>query len=686
MDKVPPPPAALPAKVDEKKSAPSFLAWLPWEKITIWGLFLLAVYTLRHFFFIIFMTFIVAYIMRGIVQRIARVLSPRRERAWLERILAVICFALLLFGGYEVGSFLGPTIKTQAEALFGRVTNLDPQREFNTILNKTVGAFLFSREFGDRNDLRYQTEFVNWQEQGPRRVRAFQEFPGLVASVEGAFSEAFKEDERRRIAARMTATPIEPQDLESWFLEKRAPEIYDAHREAYRDKWEALYVEIADENSLKAFKQNPDWEMVRDGRILKTIWREKVVEAKSYSKYEEEYRVYLVESLLEEARSSPAFQERFREYYEKQRQANPRGYEYDFDKYLELKAAYRLGEKAFSEALGQPDNLSEEQRLDLMRGDFQLEKQEELANQWWTEGPTALHIKNTLSKWATDAASVIAGWIRDGIKYLITIPIQLALSLLLSFFITFDVPKLRKGIDKLKESRARDFYNEIAPGLISFGRLIGRAFQAQGLIALFNTLLTFLAITFLGIQNEVFLCAIVFVCSFIPVLGVVLSSVPIAIIAIVQPGGSLWLAIQVIAAILVIHFLETSILNPKILGDMLHLHPVLVLAILAVGEHFFGIWGLLLGVPVMVYIIRFVILDEGIPGLIEPVRAGAPPAAPAERPPAASPAVEGAAAAPPERRPAPAPLPAGERPSYAAVGSVTAVGAADPGREGPGGG
>ena len=48
----------------------------------------------------------------------------------------------------------------------------------------------------------------------------------------------------------------------------------------------------------------------------------------------------------------------------------------------------------------------------------------------------------------------------------------------------------------------------------------------------------------------------------------------------------------------------------EILGEMLHLHPVLVLGILVVGEHFFHVWGLLLGVPIMVYIIHYVILEE----------------------------------------------------------------------------
>ncbi len=58
--------------------------------------------------------------------------------------------------------------------------------------------------------------------------------------------------------------------------------------------------------------------------------------------------------------------------------------------------------------------------------------------------------------------------------------------------------------------------------------------------------------------------------------------------------------------------------QPRIVGKVLHLHPVMVLLILVIGEHFFGIWGLLLGVPIAVYLIRVVILKEAIPGIYEP--------------------------------------------------------------------
>jgi predicted PurR-regulated permease PerM len=91
-----------------------------------------------------------------------------------------------------------------------------------------------------------------------------------------------------------------------------------------------------------------------------------------------------------------------------------------------------------------------------------------------------------------------------------------------------------------------------------------------------------------------------------------------------QPDGSLMLALYALLGIGVIHAIESMVLSPRIVGKILHLHPVLVLAILVIGEHLFGIWGLLLGVPVAVFAIHAGILAEGIPGIYEPPEARRP--------------------------------------------------------------
>jgi predicted PurR-regulated permease PerM len=59
------------------------------------------------------------------------------------------------------------------------------------------------------------------------------------------------------------------------------------------------------------------------------------------------------------------------------------------------------------------------------------------------------------------------------------------------------------------------------------------------------------------------------------------------------------LAVEVLLWIVGIHQLEANLLNPKIMGDQAHIHPVLVVFSLLAGEHFFGVPGALLAVPVL---------------------------------------------------------------------------------------
>jgi predicted PurR-regulated permease PerM len=130
---------------------------------------------------------------------------------------------------------------------------------------------------------------------------------------------------------------------------------------------------------------------------------------------------------------------------------------------------------------------------------------------------------------------------------------------------------------------------------------LGRAFEAQLIIALFNTFLTAIGIQLLGLDQQIaFLLLIVFLCSFIPVAGVFISSVPICLVAL-QTGG-LQLVVLAIVLITIIHLIEAYILNPRIYGSRMHLNPVIVLMILTIGGKLFHVWGFILGVPVFTYI------------------------------------------------------------------------------------
>lgn len=184
---------------------------------------------------------------------------------------------------------------------------------------------------------------------------------------------------------------------------------------------------------------------------------------------------------------------------------------------------------------------------------------------------------------------------------LIAIGSAFMLSLLFSFLIVLDLPKLTRSVRSLADSKIGFVYEEVADSIAIFGRTIGRAIEAQLVVALLNTFLTFAGILFMGLgEKAAFLSLIVFVCSFVPVAGVFISSLPICLMALQRSGpAGLFEAIGLITGV---HLVETYILNPRIYGHHLRMNPVIVLIILTIAGKLFHVWGLILGVPVCNYI------------------------------------------------------------------------------------
>jgi predicted PurR-regulated permease PerM len=101
----------------------------------------------------------------------------------------------------------------------------------------------------------------------------------------------------------------------------------------------------------------------------------------------------------------------------------------------------------------------------------------------------------------------------------------------------------------------------------------------------------------------------------IPIIGPVVGAAPLLIAVLVAKPFhySLW----VLAAFILMHFLESKLLMPKVLGLQLRIHPVLIIAVLLIGAEFFGVVGMFLAVPVFAAF-KFLLADYRRPQ-------GAPP-------------------------------------------------------------
>lgn len=155
---------------------------------------------------------------------------------------------------------------------------------------------------------------------------------------------------------------------------------------------------------------------------------------------------------------------------------------------------------------------------------------------------------------------------------------QVGVSLVLSFMVVWDLPTIAAGMRSLQTSRLGPIYNEVAPTVAVFSQLFGKALQAQvpsasgrpsawflctfggfptavsnpwrfvwtqtrtwalraqARIALINTALTAAGMWALAIPGIGLLSLFVFICSFIPIAGCFISTVPIGFTALTEFG------------------------------------------------------------------------------------------------------------------------------------------------------
>jgi predicted PurR-regulated permease PerM len=155
--------------------------------------------------------------------------------------------------------------------------------------------------------------------------------------------------------------------------------------------------------------------------------------------------------------------------------------------------------------------------------------------------------------------------------------------------------------------------------------------RGQLLICLVNGILSAIGFWIFELKYWPILAVIAGIMSIIPIFGSILSSIPAVAIGLTQGFGT---ALGVLVWIVAIHQLEANFLNPKIIGDSAHIHPVLVVFALLLGEHFFEITGALLAVPALA-IAQTVFLHfrESILGLPVPRSSILPPRMPSDAPP-----------------------------------------------------
>lgn len=179
---------------------------------------------------------------------------------------------------------------------------------------------------------------------------------------------------------------------------------------------------------------------------------------------------------------------------------------------------------------------------------------------------------------------------------------NLFLATILSFLILAENKKLHTFGEELSQSRMGFLYRYFVNFGGSFVSTFGTVMRVQVTIAFINAIISMIGLTLMHFPQILGLGTMIFFLGLVPVAGVIVSLFPLCVIAF--NIGGLIKVLGVLLMIIIIHTVETYILNPKLMSDKTKLPICFVFIILLVAEHYLGVWGLLIGVPIFMFLLR----------------------------------------------------------------------------------
>lgn len=183
-----------------------------------------------------------------------------------------------------------------------------------------------------------------------------------------------------------------------------------------------------------------------------------------------------------------------------------------------------------------------------------------------------------------------------------TLTVATFMSLILSFFYTIELKQMNEFSRSFVTS---GYFKWLFQDIQYFGKkfinTFGVVLEAQFFIAICNTVLTMICLAVMRMPQIIALGLMVFILSLIPVAGVIISLIPLSIVA--YSVGGVRYVIYILIIILIIHALEAYVLNPKFMASKTELPIFYTFLVLLVAEHFWGTWGLIVGVPVFTFLL-----------------------------------------------------------------------------------
>jgi predicted PurR-regulated permease PerM len=191
------------------------------------------------------------------------------------------------------------------------------------------------------------------------------------------------------------------------------------------------------------------------------------------------------------------------------------------------------------------------------------------------------------------ALSLVVGGALASLQGMLTVLLNVVVIPVATFYFLRDIDRMRAALPGFLPLTYRDW---IMAKLTEIDALLSSFIRGQLLVVLILMVLYTLGLSLVGTPSSVLLGMLSGAASIVPFMGLVLGFLPCLLLTFLQYHDWQHL-VGVVAVFAAVQAIEGNIITPKIVGERLGLHPVVVLLAVLVGGELFGFLGILLAVP-----------------------------------------------------------------------------------------
>ena len=194
--------------------------------------------------------------------------------------------------------------------------------------------------------------------------------------------------------------------------------------------------------------------------------------------------------------------------------------------------------------------------------------------------------------WASKISSQAVNWVSAFISSVSQVIVAVIIVPFMLFYLLRDGKGLRDYLTKFIPTKLKEPAGEV---LSDVNKQLSNYVRGQVTVAIIVAIMFIIFFKIIGLRYAVTLGITAGILNLVPYLGSFLAMLPALVLGLI--AGPVML-LKVVIVFIVEQTIEGRFVSPLILGSQLNIHPINVLFVLLTSGSMFGIWGVLLGIPV----------------------------------------------------------------------------------------